>query len=74
MPNRVNVKIEDLTSLERTSLLKFIQEAHALYVASLDEQKRVNGLVKPLSFEDWLNLLTEGIHEANQEFLKEHNK
>lgn len=74
MPSRVNLKLEDLNSLERASLLKFIREAHSLYVASIHEQEKHPNQIATLSFEHWLNLLTEGIHEANQDFVKKHSQ
>jgi len=47
--------IDDLTPLEKKALNKFLGEAYKLYEAAGDTG---------ITFDAWLSMLTEGIHEA----------
>ena len=54
MPGLRNITIDNLSSLEREALNKFLKEAAAMY----------NSVSTDISFRSWLEMLADGIHET----------
>lgn len=56
MSDRKKISLETLSSIEKMSINKFLKEAYNLFLLAKSEEP----------FYVWLDLLTEGIHEAYQ--------